>query len=594
MSCCNCGCNSNPCKNLNLSDIGTLDYISGFDENGCPKAEARATLIPVVHPAATLTNNAAPFTWNGTTQTGNIPQVGKLVANADGSYTYTAGDGSAPVIIPKECCPTMAMAGNTVTFTNGDGSVITFTLHPAATFAQTAAPFTWNATTQVGNMPQAPRLVANADGSYTFTAGDGSAPVVIPEDCCPTMTLAGNVVTFTNGNGSVVTFTLHPAATLTNNAAAFSWNSATQTGNIPQSPTLALTATGFTFTPGNGGAAVNYIEPVDTDTFVSGFTIVGNVATITRNDGVIFTQNLPVNVDINVQSFSLSGSTLTLTETDGTVHTVTIPAEVKVSAVSFVPATGMLTVTNSDGTTATTTLNVCAALQALPDGAVGTAGVTQVLGKDCQWRTLPAIPDPVVADGVTITGDGSAATPFVAGNLTQDTDKYVWTAADASTFNVPKVGVRRVSSHVGTPTFIPAPATGTVLNVNNGRIDNPSSGLPMIVQVNFAVTEAAARQVVAGQPMNLGFRTYITTDLNGTVAGPTVLPHGTHLIRFDGAAVAPVFFEQPMNVWFEVYSVPPGGYLDITFRTDATATGTIAGEQYAMSKLTMFGVNTEL
>lgn len=334
MSCCNnCGCNSTPCKNISINDVAPLDYVQGVDANGCPKYQSVTTLIPVVHPAATLTNNAAAFSWNSATQTGNIPQAGKLVANADGSYTYTAGDGSAPVIIPKDCCPTMTLAGNTITFTNGDGTIISYPIHPSATLTNNAAPFAWNSATQTGNIPQAGRLVANANGSYTYTAGDGSAPVIIPADCCPTMTLAGNTVTFTNGDGTVVTFQIHPAATLTNNAAPFAWNSATQTGNIPQSPSLALTATGFTFTPGNGSAPVSYVAPADSDTYVSAFSIAGNVATITRNDGVILTATIPTTIDINVQSFTLSGSNLVLTETDGTVHTVAIPTETPITGV---------------------------------------------------------------------------------------------------------------------------------------------------------------------------------------------------------------------------------------------------------------------
>lgn len=240
-----------------------------------------------------------------------------------------------------------------------DATIAALPIHPAAIVTNNATPFAWNAATQTLNVPQAPTLVANGDGSHTFTAGDGSAPVVIPADCCPTLVDNGNgTYTFTNGSGGTITFATssHPAAALTNNAAPFAWNGATQTGNIPQSPVLALTATGFTFTPGNGSAAVNYVEPVDEDTYVTGFSIAGNTATITLNNGTTFTQTIPTTVDINVQSFALSGTDLILTETDGTVHTVPLPQEIKVSAVGYVAATGILTVTNSDGTSVATTI----------------------------------------------------------------------------------------------------------------------------------------------------------------------------------------------------------------------------------------------
>jgi len=46
--------------------------------------------------------------------------------------------------------------------------------------------------------------------------------------------------------------------TLTNNSAPFSWNAATQTGNIPQSPTLTSIGSTYTFTPGNGAAPVTF------------------------------------------------------------------------------------------------------------------------------------------------------------------------------------------------------------------------------------------------------------------------------------------------------------------------------------------------
>lgn len=336
-----------------------------------------------------------------------------------------------------------------------DAALAALPIHPAAVVTNNASPFSWNAATQTLNVPKAPTLVANANGSFTFTAGDGSAPVVIPADCCPTLVDNGDgTYTFTNGSGGTITFSVssHPAAAFTNNAAPFAWNSVTQAGNIPQSPVLALTASGFTFTSGNGSAPV-----VFADKYVSGFSISGNTATLTLSDGTTLTQTIPTTVDINVQSFNLSGSTLTLTETDGTVHTVTIPADTKVSAVSFNPATGLLTITNSDGTTVTTTINVCAALQLLPTGTAGIAGATVVLGNDCQWHVLPSVADPRPVVNFEVQKAGLVGQLVATGFTTQvgsSIVSYAWSGTGvtfasptsaATTYTVQTVGCYSIS-----------------------------------------------------------------------------------------------------------------------------------------------------
>ena len=141
----------------------------------------------------------------------------------------------------------------------------------------------------------------------------------------------GGIVTGDCLDAALAALPTHPAADITNNDAPFAWNAATQTGNVPQAASIALDATGFTFTSGDGSAPVVYVPPVDT--YISAFSIAGNQATITRNDGVTFSATIPTTIDINVQSFSLSGSNLILTETDGTVHTVAIPAETPITGV---------------------------------------------------------------------------------------------------------------------------------------------------------------------------------------------------------------------------------------------------------------------
>jgi hypothetical protein len=51
--------------------------------------------IPATHPAATVTNNAAPYSWNATTQTLNIPQVPSIV-----NGQLVQGDGTVAEQIP--------------------------------------------------------------------------------------------------------------------------------------------------------------------------------------------------------------------------------------------------------------------------------------------------------------------------------------------------------------------------------------------------------------------------------------------------------------------------------------------------------------
>ena len=600
-----------------------------------------------VHPAAAVTNNAAPFAWDATTQVLNVPQAPTLVANGDGSHTFTAGDGSAPVIIPADCCPTLVANGDgsftftagdgstviipalpidirlanavidtatnemvltlndgteyrvplsallpvvsdgatvvgdgtvgnplsagyladngngtytwngaggsgftipadccptltdngdgTYTFTAGDGSTTTITVHPAAAVTNNAAPFAWNAATQVLNVPQAPTLVANGDGSHTFTAGDGSAPVIIPADCCPTLVDNGDgTYTFTAGNGGTTTITVHPAATLTSSSAPFAWNGATQTGNIPQSPALTLTASGFTFTAGDGSAAVNYVEPVDNDTYVTAFSIVGNTATITMNSGTTFTQTIPTTIDINVQSFALAGTDLVLTETDGTVHTVALPQEIKVSAVGYVAATGILTVTNSDGTSVTTSIPTHPAATVTNNASpFAWDATTQVLN-------VPQAPT-LVANGdgshTFTAGDGSAPVTIPADccpTLVANADgSFTFTAGDGSTVVIPALplDVQLANAVIDTAT------NELVLTLNDGtEYRVPLSALLPVVSDGVTVVGDGT----VGDPLSAG---YLADNGNGTYTwngadGSTVvIPAELPLVANDSTTV---------------------------------------------------------
>jgi len=72
MSCCNCGCNNTPCKNLSISDIAPLDYVQGVDANGCPKFQSVSAFLSDDQTAAQV-----PYT------PGNVAGVATVQAAID-------------------------------------------------------------------------------------------------------------------------------------------------------------------------------------------------------------------------------------------------------------------------------------------------------------------------------------------------------------------------------------------------------------------------------------------------------------------------------------------------------------------------------
>lgn len=206
------------------------------------------------------------------------------------------------------------------------------------------------------------------------------------------------------------------------------------------------------------------------DLHITAFSIVGQIATITRSDGQVFQATIPMTIDINVDTFTLNGGVLTITETDGTVHNITLPEdccptalqvigntvsltlsngtvlsaplppEVTVSGLSV--AGNVLTLTESDGGTTTVTLpsvNVTSA-----DGSVSVtqsvAGTVRTF--DLSVNFPPQLP-PACADviacltegrNIDIQSDGTIS----AGYLRDNGDgTYTWINQDGSAvFNV--------------------------------------------------------------------------------------------------------------------------------------------------------------
>lgn len=115
----------------------------------------------------------------------------------------------------------------------------------------------------------------NGGDTVTFTSSDNSVTLVVSATDTISLTVTPNNLPITDagnyyvaGNVEAVLQEIgalkHPAASLTNLASPFAWNSATQAGNIPQTPSLVNNGNGtLTFTRGNGSSQAITIPYTD-------------------------------------------------------------------------------------------------------------------------------------------------------------------------------------------------------------------------------------------------------------------------------------------------------------------------------------------
>lgn len=198
------------------------DWINSFDYNTTvPNAAQILTTVPVasfpqgtsvqeillflnnrintIHAAAVLTSNEAPFTWNSTFQTGNIPRPASITDLGGGELEFNSGDGTTPFVFT-----TGGGAGNTdlgianrtsstldVTSSTGNDATIPsasnteaglmsaadkFKLSGVAAGATVQVNSDWNAVsgiTQILNKPNIPSIAGLATTGYV-DAQDGT------------------------------------------------------------------------------------------------------------------------------------------------------------------------------------------------------------------------------------------------------------------------------------------------------------------------------------------------------------------------------------------------------------------------------------
>jgi CshA-type fibril repeat protein len=338
--------------------------------------------------------------------TATIPNVGTIVVNADGTFTFTPDanyNGMVPVItytvsdgnggtdtgdikITVTAVNDAPLAVDDIVSTP-EGAVATGNVLTNDTDSEgntlSVLSFTIDGTTypagSIVTLPNVGTIIVNADGSYIFTplnnyngtvptidytVSDGNggtdvgtlaitvtavndAPVVVSETISTNedTPLTGNVITNdTDEEGDALTVTQFTIAGQTYTAG--------QTATIPGVGTIIVNADGtFTFTP-----ALNYngIVPVigytvsdgtnNVDGTLNIVVVAVNDAPVATNDTVSTTQNTDATGNVVINDTDVEGNTLTITEftIDGVSGTFTA------GQTATIPGVGTLTI-NADG-----------------------------------------------------------------------------------------------------------------------------------------------------------------------------------------------------------------------------------------------------
>lgn len=152
------------------------------------------------HNPTTLTNTAAPFSWNVSTQAGNIPVSPTLVNNGNGTITFTSGTGTAPVTIDVTEDASEVLTTTSITI-NG-------TTYPANTAVETilSAISTYAGTTNLTYTPSATNGTIVSDTgtdaiipSVTVTDAGLATPSLLANSHVPVTTTAGTVTITQSG-----------------------------------------------------------------------------------------------------------------------------------------------------------------------------------------------------------------------------------------------------------------------------------------------------------------------------------------------------------------------------------------------------------
>lgn len=265
------------CLGVNSLPTGTPVAVVGLNAAGQCVIGPVAPAVPP-HPAATLTNNAAPFSWNPATQVGNVPAVTAVFNPANGQTVTTVG-GVATISDPLAAIKTCGgaaydVATNELATCLQVDTKIAAAIHPAATLTNNPAPFSWTPATQVGNIPQV-QAALNGTGTVLTTSIGGASTVFDP--LAQVKTCGGisynvsvdELATCAQVDGKIAA-TAHPPMAVTFTAGGGNlFNAALQTLNIEPNPAATVVNDDQALTSADGSIVFTPSAPTGADNQVN-------------------------------------------------------------------------------------------------------------------------------------------------------------------------------------------------------------------------------------------------------------------------------------------------------------------------------------
>ncbi|WP_284651782.1 beta strand repeat-containing protein [Flavobacterium terrisoli] len=245
-----------------------------------------------------MSSNANLMTTNVNSVTASAPivnSISNIINSSNQLITSVNGVASAPVNLPQSLdnsvtneLQTLSQVGNTITLSNGGGSVTILPIEDTDTDQQSLG--------LTGNV-----LSISNGNSVTL-------PTVTPQ----TLTQSGNTITLSNGGGSVVippyidTNTDQQSLFLSGQVLSIS------NGNSVTLPAQTLSQSGNTISLSNGGGSVVIPPYVDTNTDEQVLSITGNVLSISNGNSVVLPNHGP-------QSITQNGAIVTLSNGGGSI-----------------------------------------------------------------------------------------------------------------------------------------------------------------------------------------------------------------------------------------------------------------------------------